>query len=251
MLHVDMPRQSSSKKRYTPPVDRGQSTLRELLHRSGRADLEQKQYDFLDQAPKGQRTGGLNIYYAGNIGLIEKPSISVIGTRKVTDVGRKRAHKFARELAEAGVVVVSGLADGVDTHALSSAVRAGGEVIAVIGTPLDSAYPAKNAELQEEIYSNHLLISQFADGERVYPSNFPARNRTMAALSDASVIIEASESSGTLHQAAECVRLGRWLGISKSVAEDPALEWPSRFLEYNRCVVLESTEEFLAKIYPE
>ena len=71
----------------------------------------------------------------------------------------------------------------------------------------------------------------------------------MAAISDASVIIEASESSGTLHQASECVRLGRWLAISKGVVEDPRLTWPAKFLDYKRCIVLESTDQFLEKVY--
>ena len=193
---------------------------------------------------------GLSLYVVGNIELAYKPAISVIGTRKVSDLGRLRANRFARELAEAGVTVVSGLADGVDTQALQAAIKAGGDVIAVIGTPIDKSYPAKNAGLQEQIYRDHLLVSQFPIGTRTYPSSFPERNRTMAAISDGSVIIEASESSGTLHQAAECVRLGRWLGISKSVVEDPKLKWPEKFLGYEKCVVLSDTKQFLQKVYP-
>src|SRR5207247_10097113 len=107
----------------------------------------------------------------------------------------------------AGIVVVSGLARGVDTEALSAAIAAGGRVIAVIGTPIDKAYPAENKRLQEQIYSEHLLISQFPPGRRVYQSNFPERNKLMAAISDATVIIEAGETSGTLHQAAAWVRV--------------------------------------------
>ena len=126
-----------------------------------------------------------------------KHALAVIGARKASELGRRRARQFARQLAENGVVVVSGLADGIDTEALEAAIDAGGKVVGVIGTPLSKAYPAKNAELQEAIYRDHLLISQFPSGARVFPSNFPARNRTMAALSDASVVIEASDTSGT------------------------------------------------------
>ena len=103
--------------------------------------------------------------------------------------------------------------------------------------------------MQEAIYRDHLLISQFAEGERTFQSNFPARNRTMAAISDASVIIEASETSGTLHQATECVKLGRWLAISKSVAEDPRLSWPAKFMDYPKCIVLDDTQELIARVY--
>lgn len=235
--------------RYLPPPKASETTLRALLRSGNRADLDQAQLDLLDKGAVGANSDGRSIFFAGDITLASKPAISVIGTRDVSDVGQKRANRFARELVAAGVVVVSGLAAGVDTQALGSALAHGGSVIAVIGTPLERAYPVQNASMQEEIYTNHLLISQFPAGERTYPSSFPARNRTMAAISDASVIIEASETSGTLHQAAECVRLRRWLGISRSVAEDPRLQWPSKFKGYDRCVVLESTEELLARVY--
>lgn len=234
--------------RYHAPYDIRQTDLRAILGRSDRGQLEPKQMSFLDRG-RGSDAMPLPIWYAGDIDLVDRRAIAVIGTRNVSDLGRKRASKFARELVEQGIIVVSGLAAGVDAIALQSAINSQGQVIAVIGTPIDKAYPAQNARLQEEIYRNHLLISQFAIGERTFPSSFPARNRTMAAISDASVIIEASETSGTLHQASECVRLGRWLGISKSVAEDPRLEWPSKFRSYEKCIVLESTAQFVARVY--
>lgn len=236
--------------RYTPPASIQQTDLWQILRQSARGDLAPKQLSLLEQGT-GADARSTPVYYAGDLDLVKDRCIAVIGTRNVTEVGRKRANKFARELVEAGVVVVSGLAQGVDAQALGGAITNGGRVIAVIGTPLDKAYPAANASLQEEIYRGHLLISQFAIGERTYPSNFVARNRTMAAITDASVIIEATESSGTLHQASECVKLGRWLGISKSVVEDSRLSWPAQFIDYPKCVVLESTAELLAKVYQE
>jgi DNA processing protein len=249
LMHTDH-RPPRSRPGYHPPLQTGLTDLRAILAQSSRGELEAKQLSLLDSG-KGPDAHSLPIYYAGDIGLVKRRAIAVIGTRKVTEIGRKRANRFARELAEAGIVVVSGLAAGVDTQALGGAIKAGGSVIAVIGTPLDKAYPAENARWQELIYEEHLLISQFRIGERTYQSSFPARNRTMAAISDASVIIEASETSGTLHQAAECVRLGRWLGISKSVVEDERLTWPEKFLDYEKCIVLESTDQLLAKVYGE
>ena len=142
--------------------------------------------------------------------------------------------------------MVSGLAKGIDTAALTTAISAGGSVVAVIGTPLDRAYPIENAPLQEKIAAEHLLVSQFASGARTFPSSFPVRNRLMAALSDATVIIEASDSSGTLHQAAECVRLHRWLFIARSVTADRTLEWPSKFSDYPNVRTLESTDALAA-----
>lgn len=149
-----------------------------------------------------------------------------------------RARRLAKELAARGIVVVSGLAKGVDTEALRAAISARGRVVAVIGTPLQKAYPIENAALQEEIAREHLVVSPFATGIRTFPSHFPERNKIMAAIADATVIIEASDTSGTLHQAAECLRLGRWLFIAKSVMDDPSLTWPVRFGTYERTRIL-------------
>jgi DNA processing protein len=190
-------------------------------------------------------TTALRLWCAGDLALTQRKSVAIVGTRSVSPEGAARARRLARELARAGIVVVSGLARGVDTDALSSAIEAGGRVIAVIGTPIDKAYPAENKRLQERIYSEHLLVSQFVPGRRVYQSNFPERNRLMAALSDATAIIEAGETSGTLHQAAECVRLGRWLFIAKSVLEDPSLRWPSKFRAEPRVRPLIETSDIL------
>ena len=144
---------------------------------------------------------------------------------------------------------MSGLAEGVDTCALSSAIEAGGKTIAVIGTPLEIAFPAKNAPLQETIYREHLLVSQFVAGSPVFKSNFPARNKIMAAISDATVIVEASDESGSLHQAAECgpKRLDRWLFIAKSLLEKPGVTWPKKFVGTSPKVrVLETTADILS-----
>ena len=144
--------------------------------------------------------------------------------------------------------MVSGLAYGVDTVAHTTAIETGGRTIAVIGTPLDKASPAENKRLQEEIYREHLLISQFAEGSRIFPSSFPQRNKLMATLTDATVVMEASDTSGTLHQAAECTRLKRWLFIAKSVVDDPALSWPKDFLRYETCVPLRNVSDITSRI---
>lgn len=189
--------------------------------------------------------GGLRLWYVGELALLSRPCVAVVGTRNASELGAARARKLGRELAEAGVVVVSGLARGIDTHALTAAIEAGGRVAAVIGTPVDVASPAQNRALQEHIYREHLLVSQFAPGSNVYEGNFPARNKLMAAVSDATVIVEASDKSGTLHQAAECARLGRWLFIAKSVLDDSALTWPRNFTRYATTRTLTATSDVL------
>jgi DNA protecting protein DprA len=225
---------------YVPPRDRHAYPFPDLLKRIGRAPLENRQLEFLG-------ADGL-IFYSGELDLLEAPTVSIVGTREVSDAGWKRATQLARELARTGITIVSGLAKGVDTAALTSAVSHGGRVAAVIGTPLDKAYPAENVGLQQEIYANHLLISPFREGGRVFRSNFPARNRVMAAISDATVIIEASDTSGTLHQAAECQRLGRWLFILRSVVDDKSIAWPARFIGKPFVEILDRTEDLLERI---
>jgi DNA processing protein len=171
--------------------------------------------------------------------------VAIVGTRKVSREGAARARRLARELANAGIVIVSGLAEGIDTEALTTAMNAGGRVIGVIGTPIIKAYPAANKRLQEMIYTHHLLISQFEPGRPTFPSNFPERNRLMAAISDATAIIEASDTSGALHQAAECLRLKRWLFIAQAIVENCNLSWPSNFRGKPNVKVLNKTADIL------
>jgi DNA protecting protein DprA len=231
--------------RYHPPPTSHTYGLTDLLIRIGRAALKESQLDFLRDASHERNA---TVFYAGDLDNLDGPSVSVVGTREVSDEGWRRASQLARDLAKAGVTVVSGLAKGVDTAALTSAISNGGRVAAVIGTPLDKAYPAENADLQQLIYAHHLLLSPFRTGQRVFRSNFPVRNRIMAAISDATVIVEALDTSGTLHQAAECVNLGRWLFIARSVVEDKSLSWPARFLGRPKVSVLSSTSDIVNSI---
>jgi len=175
------------------------------------------------------------------------PRVAVIGSRRVTEDGLRRTNRLARELVGAGVTVISGLAEGVDTAAHQASIEAGGKTVAVIGTPLDKAYPTSNRKLQAYLSENQLVISQFAIGTPTQPKNFPQRNRTMALISHASVIVEAGESSGSLSQGWEALRLGRPLFLLRSIFDDPALKWPTQMLEYGASV-LTDVEELLEVI---
>lgn len=232
-------------RRYEAPATWERASVSALLLGSPRADPNAQQLNLLaNLSPEQDR-----MFVSGDIGLLKQRCISVVGARKVSPEGAARARRLARELATQGIVVVSGLAAGVDTEAMTSAIEAGGRVIGVIGTPLDKASPVGNSRLQEKVYGDHLLVTPFAHGTKVYPTNFPVRNRLMALLSDATVVIEASDTSGSLHQAAECTRLNRWLFIARSVADDESLEWPKKFLVYPRCKVLDTTGDMLSTVY--
>jgi DNA processing protein len=177
-------------------------------------------------------------YYKGDIGLTAAPTISIVGTRKCSDAGRKRAARLARELVEANYVIVSGLAEGIDTAAMESAIATpGGHVVGVLGTPITEYYPPENRALQDEVANNHLLISQvpfyryFTEPFVAHKRYFPERNETMAALSRATVIVEASETSGTHTQARACMNQGRPLFILKSCFDNPSISWPQKYRE--------------------
>jgi DNA processing protein len=230
-----------SSKTYTSPSDVRVVNLSDLI--SGVRQIPEEQQQRFGILEGG--TGGLKLWCAGDLSLVRKTSVAIVGTREVSKDGAARARRLAKELAACGITIVSGLARGVDTEALKAAIESGGKTVAVIGTPIDRAYPAENKRLQEKIYREHLLISQFPPGKKVFPSNFPERNKLMAAISDATVIVEASDTSGTLHQAAECVRLNRLLFIAASIMEDPTLHWPQSFISYPNAKVLRKTSDVL------
>lgn len=232
--------------RYTPPAAETVRTMTaiDLLQGARPVTGDARQLTLLDSGL------GRTLWCTGDPGLLQQRCVAIIGTRDMSAEGAARARRLARELSTAKVVVVSGLAKGIDTEALSAAITAGGRVVAVIGTPLDRVYPKENSELQETVYRQHLLVSPFAPSSRVFKSNFPDRNRLMALLTDASVIVEAGETSGTLHQAAECVRLGRWLFIAKNVMDDPTLKWPATFRGYSNVRTLTETGDLLTVLSP-
>lgn len=178
------------------------------------------------------------LYYRGWWDLVETPCVAIVGTRKPTEEGIKRATLLAKYLVGDGYTVVSGLAKGIDTVAHTTAIEAGGKTIAVLGTPLDRVYPKENVALQRQIGDDFLLISQVpvlrymqAKDPRANSYFFPERNVTMSALTLATVIVEAGETSGTLYQARAALGQGRKLFILDSCFQRPNLTWPAKFAE--------------------
>jgi DNA processing protein len=173
------------------------------------------------------------LYVQGSMKIpLPRPRVSIIGSRRASPKGLEVAQTIATILLERQTVIVSGLAEGIDTSAHQTAIRLGGKTIAVLGTPLNKVYPSKNFELQQEIMSKHLAVSQFRVGHHTRPKDFVIRNRTMALISDATVIVEAGNTSGSLHQGWETIRLGRPLFICKHVFENTQLSWPDEMARY-------------------
>lgn len=163
--------------------------------------------------------------------------VSVVGTRKPTKEGVIRCRALVKALVEQDAIIVSGLAEGIDTVAHTTAIESGGKTIAVLGTPLSKCFPAANKALLERIKAGHLAVSQFPEGYPGGKDNFPRRNRTMALISDATIIVEAGEKSGTRHQGWEAIRLGRLVFIMASVASNRTLTWPSAMISYGAQVL--------------
>ena len=175
------------------------------------------------------------LYYQGWWDLISSPCVAVVGTRQPSAGGEKDTENLVHHLVQDGYTIVSGLARGIDTIAHTTAERAGGRTIAVIGTPLSRVYPRENAELQKHIAEHFLVFSQVPvvryshQGPRQNRIFFPERNITMSALTKATIIVEAGETSGTLVQARAAIRQGRKLFIMDRCFQNPRLTWPSEF----------------------
>lgn len=188
------------------------------------------------------------LYYQGNWDLTATRSVAIVGTREPSAEGAKRAAKLARLFVTANFTVVSGLARGIDTMVHTSAIASGGKTIAVLGTPITATYPPENEELQRQIAEKHLLISQVpivrysrqgVRGNRLF---FPERNVTMSALTDATIIVEAGNTSGTLVQARHAILQKRKLFILDSCFRRKDLTWPAKFLERGAIRVSEFDE---------
>ena len=178
------------------------------------------------------------LYYQGWWDLVSSPAVAVVGTRRPSADGLARARRLVRALVADGYTVVSGLAAGIDRMAHVAAVAAGGRTVAVIGTPLSHAYPRANADLQRQLAADFLVISQVplrryeAQDWRRNRAFFPARNVTMAALSAATVVVEAAgESSGTLIQARAALSQGRKLFVLDNCFRDRRAAWAVRLAE--------------------
>ena len=185
------------------------------------------------------------LYYAGQRDLIRRtPRVSIVGSRDASAEALERTRELALHVADVDGVVVSGLARGVDRAAHEAALEAGSATIAVLGTPLDRFYPREHRALQERMMREQLVLSQFEVGHSPGRSGFVQRNRTMALISHATVIMAAGETSGTQSQAWEAIRLGRALFLHESVA-NADFAWPHALLHYG-AIPFTSLEDLLA-----
>lgn len=150
------------------------------------------------------------LYLKGNINLLHnRKKIAVVGSRTPTDYGRQCTHYFVTELVKNGYTIISGLARGIDSHAHITAIKTNGHTIAVLGSGFAHIYPKEHTSLANLIGENHLLVSEYPPMRRPAKMNFPARNRIISGLSQAVLVVEAKEKSGSLITAQFALNEGR------------------------------------------
>jgi DNA processing protein len=151
----------------------------------------------------------LVLYVRGDVKALSQLGVAIVGTRRPTAYGGQVAQRLARDLAQRQLVIVSGLARGIDSAAHRGALEAAGKTVAVLGSGIDVIYPRENKRLAEQVAGSGALISEFPPGTSPSPENFPIRNRTISGLSLGVVVVEAAEYSGSLITARLAVEQNR------------------------------------------
>lgn len=190
---------------------RDEDTLNEWI-----IELEEKQIDFYSfRHPRYPRllleiyNPPVGIYVKGTLPDDGLDTVAIIGARKCSRYGASVAYRIAKDLARANIVVVSGMARGIDSMAHKGILDGGGRTIAVLGCGVDICYPAENLALMEQIAENGCVISEYPPGTPAIPKNFPFRNRIISGLSQIVVVVEAGKKSGTLITADLALESGR------------------------------------------
>ena len=188
------------------------------------------------------------LWYIGELPAAA-PTVAIVGSRRPTAYGREITLQLAKALAERGVIVVSGLALGIDGLAARGALDGGGVTVAILGTPINQIYPRTNFPLAQEILAkNGAIISEIGAGEKFFPkTSFLARNRLISALSDVVVIVEAGERSGTLNTAGHALEQGKELMAVPGNITSPLSIGCNRLIAQGATPVL-SVDDVLAKL---
>ena len=189
------------------------------------------------------------LFVRGEVADLDRPAVAVVGARRASGYGRRVAEELGRDLAAAGLVVVSGLAAGIDGAAHRGALAADGRTVAVLGTGIDQVYPPWHGDLAREIAASGAIATEFPPGTPPLPGHFPQRNRIVSGLAVATVVVEADERSGSLITAAHA------LDQNRSVFAVPGPVGSSRHAGPHRLIregagLVRSAEDVLAEIAP-
>lgn len=170
------------------------------------------------------------LYVLGTVEPADERLVAVVGTRRPSDYGRRVAYHIGAELAAAGITVVSGLAEGIDTAAHKGALDVGGRTFAVLGCGLDRLYPRSNKMLARRIADNGALLTEFPLGATPQPWHFPQRNRLISGMSLAVIVVEAPAGSGALITADWAAEQGREVFVVPGPLDQPSFEGNHRLL---------------------
>jgi DNA processing protein len=180
------------------------------------------------------------LFIRGRLESADQRSVAVVGTRRASPAGLDQAAEVARDLVGSDYVVVSGLAAGIDTAAHQATLAANGRTIAVVGTGLRHAFPKPNAELQDRLGREHAVVSQFWPGQEPRPWTFPQRNAVMSGFARATVVVEASHTSGARMQARLALEHGRPVFLMRSLLSH---KWAQDYRERPGVYVVDSGRE--------
>jgi len=186
------------------------------------------------------------LFYRGRLEREDARSVAVVGTRDASDEGIDSARRMAERLAQHGVTVLSGLAKGIDTAAHEATLAQGGRTIAVLGTGILRCYPKENADLAERIVESGALVSQFWPTQPPTTYNFPRRNVVTSGMSQGTVVIEASQTSGAKMQARLALEHGkRVFLVSRLVTSQP---WAQKYVADRGAIEITSVDDVLSRL---
>ena len=186
------------------------------------------------------------LYAKGNLKLLNKPALSIVGSRNSTPQGVSNAEAFAAHLSNSGLCIVSGLASGIDAAAHRGGLLGRGSSIAVIGTGIDRIYPASNRDLAHQLAKEGLILSEFSLGSPPVAGHFPQRNRIIAALSLGCLVVEAALGSGSLITARQAVDIGREVFAIPGSIHSPVAKGCHALIK-NGAKLVESADDILAE----
>ena len=178
-------------------------------------------------------------YYQGELGILRGLCIAIVGSRKASNYGLTQSHRFGREMAQEGIVVVSGMARGIDTEAHRGALEVGGKTVAVLGSGLDIIYPPENEKLFKEIAQQGIVISEFPPHTHPEPGNFPIRNRLISGLSQGVLVVEAQKRSGALITVDFALEQGRDVFALPGPINSLNSEGTNNLIKQGACLVTE------------
>lgn len=188
------------------------------------------------------------LFVHGDPHCLRAPQLAIVGTRNPSPLGRENAHRFAAHLAEAGLVITSGLALGIDAAAHQGALAGNGRTLAVMGTSLDRVYPAKHRDLAHAIAERGALVSELPIGTSAIAENFPRRNRLISGLALGALVVEAAIRSGSLITARQALDQGREVFAIPGSIHNPLAKGCHTLIRQGTAKLVETADDILEEL---